>query len=426
MNVELEKLLSKIDEPVPFYDRMDQYYHARQPLAFMAPEAREALGDRFGRMATNIPRLAITSIAERLRVTGFRTNVDDSATWTDWKRNDLDQLAGVVHREALTLGRCFAIVWADRKGRPQVSVESARSMAVRRDPETREVVAAVKRWETESSTEAALYLPDRIVRYSANTVGAVTGFRSVESIVNPLGVVPVVEFTNGDRHTGEGVSEISDLIPLVDGLNKTLVDMMVSSEFAGRPRRWATGIEIERDEDGNHINPIPEGPRTMLSEIPEAKFGQLPGADLGSYESSVNIFLSQIMAVSALPAHYIGITTSNPVSADALRASEASLTARAEARQAQFGRSWEWIARLMLAVRTGRNVEDIEADVQWADAATRSTAQEADAVVKLVQAGILPVSVALERLGYDSDEIVRIREARRSEAFENAAAGLTA
>ena len=421
-----EKLLTRIDERTPRYDLLDRYYTGTQPLAFMAPEASEALGGRFGRMSSNIPRLAVTSLAERLRVTGFRTNVDDSAAWTDWKRNDLDQLAGVVHREALTLGQSFAIVWADGQGRPQVSVESARTMAVIRDPETRQVTAAVKRWETDTSTEASLFLPDRVVRYTSASRNSITGFRQIETTPNPLGVVPVVVFSNGDRLLNEGVSELDDLIPLVDSLNKTLADLMVSSEFAGRPRRWATGIELDRDEEGNAINPIPDGPRTMYSELADTKFGQLPGADLGSYEASVRIILGQIMAVSALPAHYIGITTSNPVSADALRASEASLTARAEARQAQFGRSWEWVARLMLAVRTGRNVEDIEADVKWADAATRSTAQEADAVVKLVQAGILPVSVALERLGYDSDEIVRIREARRSEAFENAAAGLTA
>ena len=75
----------------------------------------------------------------------------------------------------------------------------------------------------------------------------------------------------------------------------------------------------------------------------------------------------------------------------------------------------------MIAVRTGKPIDQIQADVRWADAATRSVAQEADAVVKLVQAGILPPSIALERLGYAQDEIVRIREAKRLESFDSAA-----
>lgn len=427
MNATLTTLLQQLDAPAAEYERYDNYYRGRQPLAFLAPEARTALGNRFGRIASNIPRLAVTALAERLRVTGFSTNDDDAAVWQDWTRNDLDQLSGVAHREALTLGRAYAIVWADAAGRPQVTVESARQVAVLRDPATREVLAAVKRWETDKTTEAVLYTAEAITLLRANTKGATTaGFNVVEVVSNPLGVVPVVPFINGDRLLDEGVSELDDLVPLVDGLNKTLADMLVSSEYVGRPRRWATGLELEEDEDGNPVNPIPESNRAMVSESPDTKFGQLEAADLGSYEASVKILLGQIMAVSALPSHYIGITTSNPASADALRASEASLTARAEARQAVFGRSWEWVARLMIAVRTGKPVERIDVRVQWADAATRSVAQEADAVVKLVQAGVLPGAYALKRLGYTDDEVREIEAAKDREAARAATAEVTA
>ena len=113
-----------------------------------------------------------------------------------------------------------------------------------------------------------------------------------------------------------------------------------------------------------------------VSESEQAKFGQLQAADLAGYEASVRVILSQIAAVSCLPQHYLGVMHDNPASADALRASEASLTARAEARQQTFGRAWEQVARLMIAVRDGRDpdmIDDIR--VQWADAATRSVAQ---------------------------------------------------
>ena len=240
----------------------------------------------------------------------------------------------------------------------------------------------------------------------------------------------MVPLRNGDRLLDDGVSELDDLKPLVDGLNKSLADMMVTSEYVGRPRRWATGIELEEadvlDANGNPtgeteaVNPIPEGDRAMISENPDAKFGQLAAADLAGYEASVRVLLGQIMAVSALPAHYVGVFTDNPASADALRASEASLTARAEARQATFGRSWEQVARLMVAVREGVDPRGVDVRVKWADAATRSVAQEADAVVKLYGAGLLPASVALARLGYDSDEIAAVRTARRAEALDGA------
>ena len=230
----------------------------------------------------------------------------------------------------------YVIVWADRFGRPKVTVESARQMACLRDPGTRTLTAAIKRWETATTTEAVLYGPDEIVRYRANQTGATTsGFKVVETLSNPLGVPPVVRLLNSDRILDEGVSEIEDLKPLCDALNKVLADMMVSSEYVGRPCRWATRIEaVEQpvlDEDGEEtdeietVNPFPEGNRMMLAEPHEAKFGQLEAANLTGYENAVNVLLGQVMTVSALPAHYCGVMADQPASADALRASEASL-----------------------------------------------------------------------------------------------------
>jgi hypothetical protein len=420
----LTTLAQRLDESTARYTELDLYYSGRQPLSFLAPEAREALGSRFGRMASNIPRLAVTALAERLRVTGF-TGAD---VWGDWIANDLDQTSGVAHREALALGTSYVIVWARPDGTPRVTVESARQVTVLTDPGSRRITAALKRWETATSTEVVLYEADQITRYSAPGLGATTaGFRVVETIPNPLGMVPVVRFRNGDRLLDDGASEIDDLMPLVDGLNKSLADMMTTSEYTGRQRRWATGIELEEDpETGEAVNPIPEGHRAMISENPDAKFGQLAAADLTGYEASVRVLLGQIMAVSALPSHYVGVFTDNPASADALRASEASLTARAESRQATFGRSWEDVARLVVGVREGTDPSAVDVRVRWADAATRSVAQEADAIVKLYGAGLLPASVALARLGYASDEIDEIRTARRAEALDGAGVNLTA
>lgn len=416
----LLQLLQRLDEPAAWFNELERYYTGTQPLAFLSPEAKVALGTRFGRMASNIPRLAVTSLTERLRVTGF----DGVDVWDDWLRNDLDQLSAVAHREALLLGQSFAIVWADRFGRPQVSVESAKQVAVLRDPGTRRITSAVKRWETDRTTEATLFLPDEIVRLRANQTGAtIHGFNVVDTLANPLGVVPVVRLLNSDRLLDEGVSEIDDLRPLVDGLNKVLTDMLVTSEFVGRPRRWATGVELTEepilDNDGaptgetEAVNPFPEGHRMLLSEAPESKFGQLEAADLAGYGNAVSVLLGQVMAVSALPAHYVGQLMDTPASADALRAAEASLTARAESRQQQFGRSWEDVARLMVGVRDGVDPLQVDCRVKWADASTRSIAQEADAVVKLFQAGLLPASYALQRLGYGDDEVAAINAAGR-------------
>lgn len=405
-NDTLSQLLSTLDADQATIGNWDRYYRGEQALAFLSPEARTALGQRFGRMASNLPRLAVTSLAERLRVNGFDGDGSERL-WRAWLRNDLDQESGVAHREALALGRSHVIIWGDGKGKARVSVESARQVAVQVDPGSRETVAAVKRWETltpagvPDQTFAVLYEPDKITKYTGKSSSATT-FSVSEVIDNPLGVVPVVTLRNSDRLLDAGVSEMADLVPLCDGLNKVVADMLVGSEFYARPRRWATGLELEEDDEGNAVNPIGEGDRLMVNEAPEGKFGSLPGADLASYEAAVRVLTSQIMAVSALPAHYVGSLTNQPASADALRASEASLTARAEARQAMFGRAWEQVGRLILAVENETDPDDHQIRVRWADPATRSVAQEADAAVKLHAEGILTTTEIRQKLGIDT------------------------
>ena len=219
----------------------------------------------------------------------------------------------------------------------------------------------------------------------------------------------------------------------VDALNKVILCMLVGVHRAGFGRSWVTGLELDErpvidtegnavlDGDGNPmvdlVNPIQDLSTLpmALAENPETRFGNFNEPTLSGFETAVRVLVSQIMAVSALPSHYLGILTSQPTSADALRASEASLVARVEQRQLSFGRAFEQIGRLLIAVATGADPADISLRVQWSPADTRSEAQISDSVTKLVQAGILPVSYALRRLGYADDEIEQILAARESE-----------
>lgn len=390
-------------------------------MSFLSPESRLALENRFGKIVSNIPKLAVDSLAERLRVSAFQ---GVPGVWDDFLRLDLDQLAPVLHREALTLGQSFCVVWADSAGNPTVTVESAEQVAVMRDPVTRRVVAAVKRVRTDHSTEAWLYQADTITHFRANSPTAVTSaFEIVEQIANPLAVVPVVPFTNSDRLADEdGVSEISASVQsLCDGLNKALGDALVAMEFAAKPRRYAIGVGLAEtpvlDADGNPVldefgnpvmeagSPIPDTDRMIVLEEADAKIGQLPGADLAGFRTIIETFTAQLQAATSMPSHYLGVLTAQPASADALRASEAALTAKAETKQLALGRSWEQVARLIYAVRNSVDPDSVTARVVWADASTRSIGQEADAALKLYQSRLLSRTGVLKRLGYADDEI---------------------
>lgn len=427
---QLIEALQALDAPQHRYAGLDRYYRGDQALTFMAPEVQKALGNRFPRLTVNYVRLAVNAVAERLRVQGF----DGADVWPLWLANNLDQRSALVHREALLYGAGYVSVWSNPDGSPRIRVESARAVVTLTDPGSGDTVAACKRYRTKTTTEAFLYLPDRVEHWRANQAGAAgAAMNLVETLDNPLGRVPVVAFRNADLPLDEGVSEVADLRCLVDALSKLTADLMVSSEYGARPRRYVTGFAPEEqprlDDDGNPVldndgepvmdvgSPFPETDRMMIVEPSDAKVGQLPGADLTGYRTAVDVVLSEIAAVSCLPPHYLGIlSTANPTSADALRASEAGLTAKADGKQALYGQSWETVMQLAAGVVGGVDPAEVDVRVRWCDPATRSIAQEADAVLKLVQAGILSKSGALRKLGYSEDEIARERADTESDA----------
>ena len=428
-------LSEKLDVTAPTLTTLDAYYRGVQPTAFLAPKAAEALGDRLRSLAVNFPRLAVKSLAERLTLTGFRLDGPDDEPdkdlWKIWRRNHMEEAAAQAHIDALVYGRSFVIVWAGKRG-PQITVESPRQVAVSYDPATREVTAAFKRWVADGRGHAVLYGPDEITRFVSDANVAdpaalpATAWKPVETIVNPLGQVPVIPIVNHGRLLEvDGVSEMADVLGLTDALNKLMADALVTSEFYARPRRWVTGLEVAEDEDGNPIDPFSsEGTRVWQAEGPDVKFGQFDPVRLDGYADLTTVVTQQIGALTGLPPHYLGLHGDQPASADAIRSAEASLVARAYALHRTFGQGWSDVARLIVAVRDGVDPETVDAEPVWATPETRTPAQAADAAAKLAGIGV-PLSVVLaDTLGMTPPQIERVRAARRGDALDVAGVDL--
>lgn len=398
----------------------DRFYTARNPLSFLNAEQRKALGERLPRLATNLCRLSVQSIAERTKIVSF-VGVDIDL---EWQRLDMDAVAASAIKDALLHGESYLIAWVDAAGRPLVTAESPKNVVVQRDPETREVVAACKKWVTKSETWVVVYLPDRIEKWSSRSKNATTtDYTLRETLINPLQTVPVVALTNEDRIGEPGFSEIEDLKVIQEALSAVLADMMVSSAYSGRERAWVSGVDaVEEpvlDVEGNAVhddagepimravNPYPPTNSMMLASDPSARFGTLAATSLSSYEAAVRILMQQAQAVSALPAHYLGLTQmgGGVSSAESLRASEQSLTARSSEKQLIFSRAFERLARLIVAIRDAVDPQDVTVRARWSDPSSRSLASEADWSVKMYAANLLPRRAVLEKLGYDAAEV---------------------
>lgn len=431
----IRKLAMKLDIATVELDRYDRYFEGKVPLAFLAPEIAEATKDRLKPLTVPWPRVVVQAIKERLNVTGFRIGeADEPALWSIWQRNNLDECSGYAHQDALIHGRSFVLVWVDDQGRARITVESAHQCWVQFVPGSPVRQYGIRRWKDEDDKgRLDLYLPDKIVRFrsAGNVVDdallAESNFERFDTIANPLGVVPLIPLVNRPRNmTPHGTSELADLLPLFDALSKLLTDMMIGSEFTALPRRWATGFPLPEklDDQGKPTGEVdmskafdPLAGRTWASEDPNTSFGQLPGSGLDGFTNGLRALTEALAAAACLPPHYLGISTANPASADAIRSSEAALVAKVRERQRSYEGAWEEAMRLAVMVDTGKPDPRLDAlEVTWADPETRTIAQQADAALKLVAAGILPPDAALEMIGYTATQIERFRTMRPAES----------
>ncbi len=409
--------------------RLDRYYEGEVRLASIGL----ALPPEMRRLSTvvNWPALYVDALEERLDVEAFRLSgaADaDTRLWQWWQANDLDEESQLAHLDALIYGRAFVTVGsAPEDGAPPViRVESARHMAADFDPYTRRVSAALRLLAeepgdrpasrkggrlTSSARAARLYLPDRTV--TLERINRSARWTVVDEDVHELGR-PLVEMLVNRGRAGErtGRTEMRDVIGLTDAACRTLTNLQGAQEMLAVPQRYVLGARQEDFTDA-HGQPIPAWEayvgRFLMLTNEAAKAGQFPAADLRNFTEVMNLYAQLVASVTGLPPHYLGQSTENPASADAIRSSEARLIKRAERKQRAFGGGWERVMRLAMLVEGQDPARAVELETVWRDAATPTIAARADAVTKLVAAGVLPVEAAWEQLGYSPQYRARLR-----------------
>jgi hypothetical protein len=406
----------------------DDYYAGQQPLQFLAPEVRQQVGNRLTSLVINWPRVIVDSVQRRTYVEGFRLGVGgqaDDELWRIWQANDLDEWSQLAHIDALVHGRAFLTVWGDDDDpqTPRIAAESAHQMTVSYKAGTRTVDAALKRWRDDGVEYATLYLPDQIVRYAADAPTTSAGatrnlpWAFDQSLPNPLGAVPVVPLVNRPRLRNlNGESELADIVPLADAVNKLATDMMVTSEFHATKRRWATGIQLPsvggevgeaerrrfQAEAAAYWDNATKGKTWLAGQ--GVQFGQFDEASLDNFAGAIRLLTSQIAAIGGLPPDDLGLNTTNPASAEARRAAETVLNNRANEKMRAWGGSYERTMRLAMAVQRGIPLASLPTDLRgmetiWRDPETPTVAQTADAAVKLFMAGIIDAEQAQEDIG---------------------------
>ncbi|MFE6866018.1 phage portal protein [Kitasatospora sp. NPDC057692] len=424
----LRYLLFRHEQELPQLQALNRYYEGTQPLAYLHPELLAELGEQLQQVVINWPRLIVDAVEERLDVTGFRlpdAESGDKEMWRVWKANKMAGQSQKAHVESLVMRRAFVFVGSNPADpdTPLITAESPLQVHADYDPATREERAVVKRYHDVDPLTGAvrdqfatLKLPDATHHYEFK---GKAGWTEVDRDEHGLGAVPVATLANRGRLlVPGGVTELADVLPISDAACKIATDMMVGSEFHAMPRRYALGFDQEdfTDADGKPVSVWSRLAGRIWATAKNRKddgvdVGQFPEADLKNFHSTIELLARIAAALAALPPNYMGLSADDAASDAAIRSREARLVKRAERKCGALGDGYERMQRFVRRFQTGEwDPRLLELETLWANPATPTYAQKADAVTKLVGAGILPIEQAWEDLGYSSAQQARMRQ----------------
>jgi hypothetical protein len=447
------KLAEKHQQRLPEMRKNLNYYAGDHDLSFATPRFQQHYGGLFKELAVNICGVVVQAMVERMKVQGISIPTQDengeeqraydTDAWAMWQRNSLDAASGEHHTVTATTGYGYVTVWGDSNDKAVITVEDPLQMIVAYTADTpRGRAAALKRWidEWTGYEFATLYLPDSVHRFRSETASAQIGGEyqgqvdvtwvprgddTTSVIDNPLGVVPVVEFVNDPTVRGEGRSEIKSIIPIQNAINKLVCDMVLASEFAAYPQRWAVGLEPRVGDDGKPEKPFEAAlERVWTTPNTDAKFGQFAPADLTNYVKGKESLLQDAAFITRTPRHYFMQSGQAP-SGDSIKGGETGLVAKVLDREVSHSESYEEITRLGYLVEGNKTKAlAFDAQVKWADPEYRTEGELTDAVIKQVQANLIPWEFAVDRLGYSPQDIETMRKMRVSESLMDAGSDL--
>ncbi|MEQ1646431.1 MAG: phage portal protein, partial [Pyrinomonadaceae bacterium] len=379
MNNHIEQSLADLRDRALRYERPERYYNGEHDLKFATEKFENTFGTLFREFALNLCPVVCDAVRDKLRIDSFgvmstgvaelgsdSSDSQNSLTRQIWHRNRMATRAGEVHKEALKTGDAYLIVWPDDLGRACLYPNRAANISVAYDEDSLGRIAyAAKAWRTsDKHVRLNLLYPDRIERYISKekSEGALPEAKEFEPLVgtrtllsaapgatertgvsafpNPYGVVPVFHFANNADLGTYGRSELEAAIPVQDGLNKSVLDMLVAMEYSAFRQRWVAGIEVDYDAEGKAISPFKNGVDNLWVAGKDARFGDFEAAQLDQFLRVKDSFRVDIASVTGTPLHYFLQQVGEFASGESLKQSGTRFLAKVRDRQESFGQVW--------------------------------------------------------------------------------------
>ena len=372
---DLERAFNALSAKTGTYNTLWQYADGDHPLTYTNERLREIFRSLDARFTENWCSLVLGACLERIEMQGWQVAGDEVAQailQALWEGNDLDAQADEVHEAALVCGESFVIVWPDADGQPQVYYNDPRMVHVFYDDESPSMKTFGAKWwnDANGKRRLTLYYADRLEYYVSlgkeENMGSAAAFMAdpeTPTAPNPFGEIPVFHFRTSIRTTK---SDLKDVIPIQNGINKLLADMMVAAEYGAFKQRY---IISNADGTGklknapNEIWDVPAGDGVGQ----QTQVGEFSATDLRNYLDAIDRLALAVGIITRTPKYYFMAQGGDP-SGEALIAMEAPLNKKASKRISRFLPTWRQVGAFMLKVSGQETPEsDGHAGVRRAD-----------------------------------------------------------
>lgn len=412
--------------------KVRRYLDGHQDLPYMPRKARNEYRHLARRSIINWLPLISDTYAQNLFVDGYRAaKASDNATpWDYWQANGLDSRQSIAHRGALEFGTSYMLVLPGTLQTRRVPVmrplAPMRSAAWYQDEDDEFPELALLRKGTTMDGTSLVEVFDDTNVYTFARPKADRGQPRPDWILSAtdehgLGVTPFVRFR--DRLDGPARGIIAPVIPLQDRINEISFATLIAIQYASFRQRWATGLSIPEDENGNPVEPFEAAvDRLWIAEDETAKFGDFAQTELSGHQNAYTAAVRDMAAISQVSPPVMMGDLAN-ISAEALAAIQDSTQRRSAEFETLFGESWESGLRLAaLAAGDSASAADTSAQVRWRDTEARSLASTVDALGKIAQMLQVPVEALWEKIPGVTDQDVQRWTELRDDAADPIAA----
>ena len=267
------------------YELARRYYHGDHDTA-ITDRLKKFLPPRLA-FRDNFMNVVVDTLSERLKVIGFESENETlgQAMWDLWNDNRMDYTQNVIHTETIMLGDSYILCdWDEENQRPRWSHQKAEMILPHYNEATRKMDWASKKWlqagmmGEEPITRLNIYYPDRVEKYMARG-GVWRRFQDetdeswpipwVTKEGAPLGI-PFIHFRNRPLGEDFGQSEIINVIPMQDLLNKSLIDLTMILDTLAFPQRYTLNV----NHGASRLDILPGSVTEFHSEYDGGQVGQ--------------------------------------------------------------------------------------------------------------------------------------------------------